>query len=153
PDGGVPGSRRVPGARDPDAAHRRKHRGARHGAAQRQLFLQPRSEGIDRQGAGDDRAGPDAGARRDSRLGDAVGPRAGVRHDLEDEILAMATRRILYFTAEDHYLYRSAGAGLELETKFSGDDLGVTARSEEHTSELQSRFDLVCRLLLEKKNK
>src|SRR5207249_9573640 len=28
-----------------------------------------------------------------------------------------------------------------------------TPRSEEHTSELQSRFDLVCRLLLEKKNK
>src|SRR5699024_11969222 len=30
--------------------------------------------------------------------------------------------------------------------------LDVCARSEEHTSELQSRFDLVCRLLLEKKN-
>src|SRR5699024_11362068 len=29
----------------------------------------------------------------------------------------------------------------------------VMGRSEEHTSELQSRFDLVCRLLLEKKNK
>src|SRR5207249_9476675 len=29
----------------------------------------------------------------------------------------------------------------------------VFQRSEEHTSELQSRFDLVCRLLLEKKNK
>src|SRR5207249_7820979 len=29
----------------------------------------------------------------------------------------------------------------------------VSARSEEHTSELQSRFDLVCRLLLEKKKK
>src|SRR5207249_12033027 len=28
---------------------------------------------------------------------------------------------------------------------------GRTNRSEEHTSELQSRFDLVCRLLLEKK--
>src|SRR5207249_7045232 len=28
----------------------------------------------------------------------------------------------------------------------------ATSRSEEHTSELQSRFDLVCRLLLEKKN-
>src|SRR5699024_12373606 len=27
----------------------------------------------------------------------------------------------------------------------------IQARSEEHTSELQSRFDLVCRLLLEKK--
>src|SRR5205809_3216971 len=29
---------------------------------------------------------------------------------------------------------------------------GVQARSEEHTSELQSRLHLVCRLLLEKKN-
>src|SRR5690349_24238242 len=29
--------------------------------------------------------------------------------------------------------------------------LGYTSRSEEHTSELQSRRDLVCRLLLEKK--
>src|SRR5699024_12233847 len=29
--------------------------------------------------------------------------------------------------------------------------IGRTGRSEEHTSELQSRFDLVCRLLLEKK--
>src|SRR5438067_6599473 len=28
-----------------------------------------------------------------------------------------------------------------------------SGRSEEHTSELQSRFDLVCRLLLEKKKK
>src|SRR5699024_11715128 len=27
----------------------------------------------------------------------------------------------------------------------------IDTRSEEHTSELQSRFDLVCRLLLEKK--
>src|SRR5699024_12790602 len=31
--------------------------------------------------------------------------------------------------------------------------LHVPMRSEEHTSELQSRFDLVCRLLLEKKKK
>src|SRR5690349_23103467 len=30
---------------------------------------------------------------------------------------------------------------------------GIIARSEEHTSELQSRRDLVCRLLLEKKKK
>src|SRR6266540_2699904 len=30
---------------------------------------------------------------------------------------------------------------------------GGTGRSEEHTSELQSHHDLVCRLLLEKKNK
>src|SRR5699024_12349379 len=31
-------------------------------------------------------------------------------------------------------------------------EAGRSPRSEEHTSELQSRFDLVCRLLLEKKN-
>src|SRR5699024_11426616 len=31
--------------------------------------------------------------------------------------------------------------------------VAAKSRSEEHTSELQSRFELVCRLLLEKKNK
>src|SRR5699024_12039133 len=30
--------------------------------------------------------------------------------------------------------------------------IDIGTRSEEHTSELQSRFDLVCRLLLEKQN-
>src|SRR5699024_12130001 len=43
-------------------------------------------------------------------------------------------------------------------TYFAEDSVGTeeeypyVLRSEEHTSELQSRFDLVCRLLLEKKN-
>src|SRR5699024_11330469 len=32
------------------------------------------------------------------------------------------------------------------------DSFLIDLRSEEHTSELQSRFDIVCRLLLEKKN-
>src|SRR5947209_16013404 len=46
-------------------------------------------------------------------------------------------------------LRRDGGrAGLELVG-----DCGVCARSEEHTSELQSRQYLVCRLLLEKKKK
>src|SRR5690349_23017843 len=35
---------------------------------------------------------------------------------------------------------------------FAHGALKTLARSEEHTSELQSRRDLVCRLLLEKKN-
>src|SRR3989449_6627532 len=35
----------------------------------------------------------------------------------------------------------------------SGGTPGVTYRSEEHTSELQSRLHLVCRLLLEKKKR
>src|SRR2546429_6193864 len=34
---------------------------------------------------------------------------------------------------------------------FVGDPLDARKRSEEHTSELQSRLHLVCRLLLEKK--
>jgi len=33
-----------------------------------------------------------------------------------------------------------------------GTSMGWALRSEEHTSELQSHHDLVCRLLLEKKN-
>jgi hypothetical protein len=42
----------------------------------------------------------------------------------------MAVARLLYFTAEDHYLYRRHGGALELEAKFSGDDLGITAFRE-----------------------
>ena len=40
-----------------------------------------------------------------------------------------------------------AGWGID---KISGEEYWI--RSEEHTSELQSRLHLVCRLLLEKKN-
>src|SRR5207249_12056865 len=44
------------------------------------------------------------------------------------------------------------GAAILLRKPFVADELVVAEeRSEEHTSELQSRFDLVCRLLLEKK--
>src|SRR5437868_10870410 len=47
------------------------------------------------------------------------------------------------------YIFGGAGGGL-----WNADSNVVTnPRSEEHTSELQSRFDLVCRLLLEKKKK
>src|SRR5699024_12256624 len=35
--------------------------------------------------------------------------------------------------------------------EWNGTSINLPERSEEHTSELQSRFDLVCRLLLEKK--
>src|SRR5699024_12752893 len=41
--------------------------------------------------------------------------------------------------------------GMPVKVKVApGTPSGRTLRSEEHTSELQSRFDLVCRLLLEK---
>src|SRR5438874_4360269 len=45
----------------------------------------------------------------------------------------------------DHLAYHLRAIGAIDELK------GLFARSEEHTSELQSRRDLVCRLLLEKK--
>src|SRR5436305_11958985 len=44
-----------------------------------------------------------------------------------------------------------AAAGLLPAPAQLGDPLGEPVRSEEHTSELQSRPHLVCRLLLEKK--
>src|SRR3712207_6969449 len=51
---------------------------------------------------------------------------------------AQGIGQALRFLAEDHRIRREVGQHL-------------SARSEEHTSELQSRQYLVCRLLLEKK--
>src|SRR3982750_4923498 len=48
-------------------------------------------------------------------------------------------------------LFRSRGWGRVVRGFDEGDGRGRKGRSEEHTSELQSRSDLVCRLLLEKK--
>src|SRR5437868_8068729 len=68
-------------------------------------------------------------------------------------------------TAPVDYLDAAAKAHKSATTKVSSTGLNQTIklfyaqegrfpkRSEEHTSELQSRFDLVCRLLLEKKKK
>src|SRR2546421_5007158 len=42
---------------------------------------------------------------------------------------------------------------MNVEVKSIYTPVGFQPRSEEHTSELQSRSDLVCRLLLEKKKK
>src|SRR5438874_9609674 len=53
-------------------------------------------------------------------------------------------------------LFRSRGADPARDRRAAGRIPGARVpgiRSEEHTSELQSRRDLVCRLLLEKKKK
>src|SRR5699024_12699565 len=47
--------------------------------------------------------------------------------------------------------YDSSGYPVRNRRKYTASGT-VEFRSEEHTSELQSRFELVCRLLLEKKN-
>src|SRR3712207_7238833 len=50
-------------------------------------------------------------------------------------------------------LLRLIGAVMPLRATDGEQAIGMDVRSEEHTSELQSRQYLVCRLLLEKKNK
>src|SRR5207253_8311779 len=55
---------------------------------------------------------------------------------------------IFYLFLKDPRLDRFAEASAEVGTVFA-----TIVRSEEHTSELQSRGHLVCRLLLEKKKK
>src|SRR6266704_5237864 len=60
--------------------------------------------------------------------------------------------RVEIVLAEDLFDFvkaRAGGSGAHADPL----GLGEALRSEEHTSELQSRFDLVCRLLLEKKKK
>src|SRR5207249_10145134 len=56
-------------------------------------------------------------------------------------------------TLQKEFAIRNLGdADLVLDSVTTSCGCTVADRSEEHTSELQSRFDLVCRLLLEKKN-
>src|SRR5438067_8863082 len=48
--------------------------------------------------------------------------------------------------------HRPSGRAFGFRLVVQDQAVGQCGRSEEHTAELQSRFDLVCRLLLEKKN-
>src|SRR5438067_9507323 len=65
------------------------------------------------------------------------------------ELRAKARRQGVYMRVVKNTLARKALAGTSFESV--GPKLKGPVRSEEHTSELQSRFDLVCRLLLERK--
>src|SRR5438105_6253687 len=63
-----------------------------------------------------------------------------------------------YWNTQKHGVFRCVCCGEPLfnsDTKYNSGTgwPSFYARSEEHTSELQSRVDLVCRLLLEKKKK
>src|SRR5699024_12226018 len=68
-----------------------------------------------------------------------------------DVMLSMAqTKRLTYHSDDGKGVYHHGETdGYRARVRLRFDDM----RSEEHTSELQSRFDLVCRLLLEKKKK
>src|SRR2546427_8579504 len=55
--------------------------------------------------------------------------------------------------AHSHGVHRADGICQQVGLAAGRDLAPVAARSEEHTSELQSQSNLVCRLLLEKKKK
>src|SRR5207249_4783978 len=57
-----------------------------------------------------------------------------------------------YVVYTAHWDHLGRNTSLNGDQIFNGARDNASGRSEEHTSELQSRFDLVCRLLLEKKN-
>src|SRR5438309_8482205 len=71
-----------------------------------------------------------------------------------DEVAAAASDEAIDVRRRDR-----ADAGREVRDPLGGEAAhdepahAVVTRSEEHTSELQSQFHLVCRLLLEKKKK
>src|SRR5690349_23082912 len=71
----------------------------------------------------------------------------GVLAGVAAELLARVAGAL---AARDHARPVSAVLGC---AALGGRPAVVHVRSEEHTSELQSRRDLVCRLLLEKKNR
>src|SRR5699024_12541995 len=83
--------------------------------------------------------------------------------DLNEEQKKNFLYRLATGEALGAYALSEPGAGsdvasMKMTAKEDGDDyihrlLWQSFRSEEHTSELQSRFDLVCRLLLQKNKK
>src|SRR5690606_4748289 len=68
--------------------------------------------------------------------------------DIVKEMISVAAGNPLSFRQED---VRFNGWSIECRINAEDPDRNFMPRSEEHTSELQSRENLVCRLLLEKK--
>src|SRR5699024_1814514 len=92
--------------------------------------------------------------REDKHLGELLYNQPAGHVEANEKLVVAAAREVLEETAWEvdisafvgHYIFQSAVHGpVYFRYCFAG-----TARSEEHTSELQSRFELVCRLLLEK---
>src|SRR6267378_6174766 len=70
--------------------------------------------------------------------------------------IVMSDQRYRFIDRDRGQAFYAASAGVEKLTADLGNlflEFVAPTRSEEHTSELQSRRELVCRLLLEKKKK
>src|SRR5437868_8573719 len=79
------------------------------------------------------------------RIGDGLG---GFIVEASAALSILIYLAILWLSGRWSQKFSGAGFNYSLLTEVC---VGAGDRSEEHTSELQSRFDLVCRLLLEKK--
>src|SRR3989449_1608145 len=69
------------------------------------------------------------------------------------KILTIATSHVEYSTESRHYAHVDCPGHADYVKNMITGAAQMDGRSEEHTSELQSRLHLVCRLLLEKKKK
>src|SRR5699024_11453896 len=77
-----------------------------------------------------------------------VGPNGQGKTNLVESLGYLSTFSTHRVAADAALVRKGASRGI-IQAKV----VAAGRRSEEHTSELQSRFDLVCRLLLEKKNR
>src|SRR5689334_24126044 len=75
------------------------------------------------------------------------------RVPLQDLVELLQKRELLKLREPERHLVPGPGQRGEEPLRERAGPLARQARSEEHTSELQSQFHLVCRLLLEKKKK
>src|SRR2546427_4602007 len=83
------------------------------------------------------------GIRRPYGAGDVYHLRGSI--DIEYSLARHGAARLWQLLQQDNYL--------AVLTAITGNQAIQEVRSEEHTSELQSQSNLVCRLLLEKKKK
>src|SRR5690625_6679467 len=68
--------------------------------------------------------------------------------------LSIVSQKLMYWLEEfEENELRDYEIGMPNEAELNDSYRNLTIKSEEHTFELQSRGQLVCRLLLEKKNK
>src|SRR2546430_13012821 len=75
----------------------------------------------------------------------------GFSGDASAEVAHHTENKAVHLFSDENYRLVEMRLGLSLPRPTFGENL--ITRSEEHTSELQSQSNLVCRLLLEKKKK
>src|SRR5690606_41725362 len=86
------------------------------------------------------------------RSSDLKAPNTIKRTDLRSQVVALLRARIVSGELAMNHVYSAAALAKDMGISITPVREAIL-RSEEHTSELQSRENLVCRLLLEKKKR